>query len=237
VETKNKTEPEQLSVSSAPTLLDTTTESSIPTEPHLVVRTTRIGRFLLLQEIGAGGMGTVFSAYDEQLDRKVALKILRKPAVGNNLQQLHIMREARAIARISHPNVVAIYDVNESDGQIHIAMEYVEGQTLLEWQDQTKRNWKETLAMYLQVGAGLQSAHDADVVHRDFKPDNVSPVEKLLSKFQTLSECCREVLPGVSGAAVLPYSSGEPDDTPCKDSVSLHHRNASVALAVMNART
>lgn len=69
------------------------------------------------------------------------------------------------------------------------------------------------------------------------QPDNVSPVEKLLSKFQTLSECCREVLPGVSGAAVLPYSSGEPDDTPCKDSVSLHHRNASVALAVMNART
>ena len=83
------------------------------------------------------------------------------------------MREARATARISHPNVVAIYDVNEADGQIHIAMEYVEGQTLLEWQERTKRNWKETLAMYLQVGAGLQAAHDADVVHRDIDPPHL----------------------------------------------------------------
>ncbi len=138
-----------------------------------MVRTTRVGRFLLLREIGSGGMGSVFAAYDEQLDRRVALKLLRKPRTGSRRQRLMVLREARAAARISHPNVISIYDVNETEGQIHIAMEYVEGETLLKWQKQSQLNWRDILNMYLQVGQALLAAHQAEVVHRDFKPDNV----------------------------------------------------------------
>ena len=161
----------------APTQDGDVGDGSIPDESKVVVRTTRLGRFMLLKEIGAGGMGTVFAAYDEQLDRKVALKILRKPKAGSERQRLQILREARAAARISHPNVVSIYEVNEADGLIHIAMEYVEGETLLKWQAKGSHQWRDILGMYLQVGIALQAAHDADVVHRDFKPDNRQAVE------------------------------------------------------------
>ena len=161
----------------APTQDGDVGDGSTPDESKVVVRTTRLGRFMLLKEIGAGGMGTVFAAYDEQLDRKVALKILRKPKAGSERQRLQILREARAAARISHPNVVSIYEVNEADGLIHIAMEYVEGETLLKWQAKGSHQWRDILGMYLQVGIALQAAHDADVVHRDFKPDNRQAVE------------------------------------------------------------
>ncbi len=157
----------------APTQDGDVGEGSVPDESKVIVQTTRLGRFMLLKEIGSGGMGTVFAAYDEQLDRKVALKILRKPRVGSARQRLQILREARAAARISHPNVVSIYEVNEADGLIHIAMEYVEGETLLKWQAKGGHQWRDILGLYLQVGMALQAAHDADVVHRDFKPDNV----------------------------------------------------------------
>lgn len=156
----------------APTQDGDVGEGSVPDESKVIVQTTRLGRFMLLKEIGSGGMGTVFAAYDEQLDRKVALKILRKPRVGSARQRLQILREARAAARISHPNVVSIYEVNEADGLIHIAMEYVEGETLLKWQAKGGHQWRDILGLYLQVGMALQAAHDADVVHRDIKPWN-----------------------------------------------------------------
>lgn len=165
----------------APTQDGDVADDLVPDESKVIVRTTRLGRFLLLKEIGAGGMGTVFAAYDEQLDRKVALKLLRKPRLGSERQRLQILREARAAARISHPNVVAIYEVNEADGLIHIAMEYIDGETLLKWQAKGGQKWRDVLGMYLQVGVALQAAHDADVVHRDFKPENIVPVEKSLS--------------------------------------------------------
>lgn len=160
---------------SAETLDPAAQTSSSGDEARVVVRTTRVGRFLLLREIGSGGMGSVFAAYDEQLDRRVALKLLRKPRAGSRRQRLMVLREARAAARISHPNVISIYDVSETDGQIHIAMEYVEGETLLKWQKQSQRTWRDILNMYLQVGQALVAAHEAEVVHRDFKPDKLKP--------------------------------------------------------------
>lgn len=152
-----------------------TQDGSLPTETtsdesRVIVRTTRIGRFSLLCEIGAGGMGTVFAAYDEQLDRKVALKILRKPRSGSDRQRLQILREARAAARVSHPNVVSVYEVNDTDGLIHIAMEYIDGETLHAWQSKGGHHWRQILSMYIQVGHALQAAHEVDVVHRERKP-------------------------------------------------------------------
>jgi serine/threonine protein kinase len=130
-------------------------------------------------------MGAVFAAYDEQLDRKVALKILRQTRSGAQIQRQRTLREARAAARIAHPNVIAVYEVGENDGNIHIAMEYVEGGTLLEWQTQERRAWRAILEMYLQAGAALLAAHDAEVVHRDFKPDTVSSTAARALLFRT----------------------------------------------------
>ena len=161
----------------APTIQPTIDQAAAPDlqseKVRVIVRTTKIGRFLLIRELGSGGMGSVYSAYDEQLDRKVALKLLKTQRAGSLKQRHLIVREARAAARVSHPNVISIYEVNEADGQIHIAMEYVEGQTLRQWQRQEKRPWRELLGMYLQIGEGLKAAHAANIVHRDFKPENV----------------------------------------------------------------
>ena len=157
----------------APTQDGVVAEGTTPQESRVIVRTTRIGRFSLLREIGSGGMGTVFAAYDEQLDRKVALKILRKPRAGSERQRNQILREARAAARVAHPCVVSVYEVSEADGLIHIAMEFVEGETLHAWQSKGAHHWRQILSMYIQVGQALQAAHEVDVVHRDFKPENV----------------------------------------------------------------
>ena len=126
----------------------------------------RLGRFVLLRELGAGGMGTVFVAYDEQLDRKVAVKLLHPREVEQTTQKQRVLREAQAMARISHPNVVHIYDVGELESQVFMAMEYVEGTTLADWQKSHPRSWKETLALYRQAGKGLLAAHQTGLVHR-----------------------------------------------------------------------
>lgn len=118
-------------------------------------------------------MGSVFAAYDQQLDRRVALKLLHQRTEGNALQRQRTLHEARAVARISHPNVISVYDVGEADGHIYIAMEYVDGETLAAWQARRSHPWREILDRYLQAGAGLQAAHEVGVVHRDFKPENV----------------------------------------------------------------
>ncbi|MFY0535966.1 serine/threonine-protein kinase [Nannocystis pusilla] len=122
---------------------------------------------------GAGGMGVVHTAYDPELDRKVALKLVRPQAFGGaaHLRE-RLAREARVLARISHPNVVPIYDVGEADGEVFIAMELVPGPTLARWQTEQPRPWRAIVDMYLQAARGLAHAHAAGVVHRDFKPGN-----------------------------------------------------------------
>ncbi len=137
-----------------------------------VVSATKIGRFSLLGRIGSGGMGAVYAAYDENLDRRVAIKVLHST---DNLDEysLRLRREARALARLSHPNVVAVYEVGQWEGQVFVVMEFVAGQTLEAWQRDRDRTQDEVLGLYLEAGKGLLAAHEADLIHRDFKPSNV----------------------------------------------------------------
>jgi serine/threonine protein kinase len=135
----------------------------------------RVGRYLVLSTLGAGGMGVVFAAYDPQLDRKVALKVLRAN-LGSNAKEARarLKREAQAIARLSHPNVVGVYEVGAmDDGDVYIAMEFVEGDTLTSWLKRWPRTWREILEVFQQAGRGLAAAHSVGLLHRDFKPDNV----------------------------------------------------------------
>src|SRR5690606_12626659 len=121
--------------------------------------------------LGSGGMGVVFSAYDPDLDRRVALKLLRTDNGGRD-SQIRLLREAQALARLSHPNVVQIYDTGALGQQVFIAMEFVRGVDLHAWLA-TTRGVDEILRVFVAAGRGLAAAHDAGLVHRDFKPDNV----------------------------------------------------------------
>lgn len=130
-----------------------------------------LGRFVLRGPLGRGGMGTVLEAYDASLDREVALKVLHPTLARPHARRL--VREARALAKLSHPNVVQVYDVGEAEGRTFIAMELVRGQTLREWQERLPRpGWRACVRAYLQAGQGLAAAHAAGLVHRDFKPSN-----------------------------------------------------------------
>ena len=130
----------------------------------------RIGRYVILEVLGRGGMGSVFSAYDPELDRAVAIKLLRPGAVDRDARRLK--REAQALAKLSHPNVVQVYEVGETEGQTFIAMELIKGQTLANWRRDRQPPWRECVEVYLQAGAGLAAAHARGLVHRDFKPAN-----------------------------------------------------------------
>jgi hypothetical protein len=137
---------------------------------------TELGRYVLLDRLGAGAMGLVYSAYDAQLDRKIAIKIMKAGRSGADAAgggAARLMREAQALARLSHPNVVPIYDVGLLGDRVWVALEYVEGWTVREWLDRRPRHWRDILELFAQAGRGLIAAHGAQLVHRDFKPDNV----------------------------------------------------------------
>lgn len=130
---------------------------------------SRCGRYELQETLGAGGMGVVYAAWDPQLRRRVAVKLVRPDAEDPNAHA-RILREARALARISHPNVVAVHDVGEEGGQIYLATELVEGETLVTWQ--RGKAPRQLVEAWLQVARGLAAAHREGVVHRDIKPAN-----------------------------------------------------------------
>lgn len=117
-------------------------------------------------------MGVVMAAYDPELDRKVALKLIRPERKGN-LAQSRMLREAQAMAKLSHPNVVQIYDVGAFGDQTYLAMELIDGSTIRTWLDSEPRAWPEILEAFIAAGRGLAAAHEHGIVHRDFKPDNV----------------------------------------------------------------
>ncbi|HZN93511.1 MAG TPA: serine/threonine-protein kinase, partial [Myxococcales bacterium] len=132
-----------------------------------------LGRYLILEVLGRGGMGAVYAAYDPELDRRVAIKVVETPDQDHAVQlQTRLVREAQAMARVSHPNVVPIHDVGTTAGGVFMAMDLVEGQTLKGWLTEAKRSVREILRAFIDAGRGLQAAHAAGLVHRDFKPDN-----------------------------------------------------------------
>ncbi|MBI5549708.1 MAG: protein kinase [Deltaproteobacteria bacterium] len=136
----------------------------------------RIGRYLTLAPIGEGGMGQVFSAFDLQLERKVAIKLLRPDVAEGESSasaQARLLREAQAMAQLSHPNVVDLHDFGTYEGGVFLAMGLVEGGDVLHWLRREARSPKEILAVFLAAGRGLAAAHAKGIVHRDFKPPNV----------------------------------------------------------------
>ncbi len=134
---------------------------------------SRIGRYLLLGMLGSGGMGMVHAAYDPKLDRRIALKILHPAARRSPNSRGRLLREAQAMARLSHPNVVTVHDVGEHEGRVFLAMESIEGRTLTQWLADQERSVRAILGVFVQAAQGLAAAHDKGLVHRDFKPDNV----------------------------------------------------------------
>jgi tetratricopeptide (TPR) repeat protein len=141
----------------------------------VLLRGAAVGRYVVLGKLGSGAMGVVYTAHDPELDRKVALKLLRPRGGAEQLAKgrLRLLAEAQALARLSHPHVVAVHDVGEHEGQVFVAMEFVEGRTLSAWIGQGGHAWPEVLEVLVQAGRGLAAAHARDLVHRDFKPDNV----------------------------------------------------------------
>ncbi|MEM9459391.1 MAG: tetratricopeptide repeat protein [Myxococcota bacterium] len=131
-----------------------------------------LGRYAVLGTLGQGGMGTVFEAFDRTLDRKVAVKVLHTDLGGEHTARL--LREAQAMAKLSHPNVVSVFEVDTVDDQPFVVMELVQGQTLRQWLRQDPRpDWRRCVEVFIQAGQGLVAAHSTGLVHRDFKPSNV----------------------------------------------------------------
>ncbi len=134
----------------------------------------KIGRYTLLDRLGQGGMGVVYAAYDPELDRRVAIKLLGAALAGQ--AEARLLREAQAMARVVHANVVSVIEVGRHDDQTYVVMEYVRGISLERWPER-RPGWRDTLRVYVQAGRGLAAAHRAGVIHRDFKPHNAMLVE------------------------------------------------------------
>ncbi len=133
----------------------------------------RIGRFAVLRLLGAGGMGVVYAAYDEELDRRVAIKLLHaRGGVDTSQGHTRLLREAQAMAKLSHPNIATVFEVGLWNDQVFIAMEFVAGPSVGEWLAAGPRSWQEVVQVLTQAGRGLAAAHASGLVHRDFKPDN-----------------------------------------------------------------
>lgn len=132
-----------------------------------------LGRYVMLDELGRGGMGSVVRAFDPQLERFVAVKRLLDTGATAEARQ-RLVREAQAMARVVDPHLVAVFDAGiDARGEVYLVMEFVKGPTLAQWLTEAKRTWREVLVLFLQAGKGLSAAHAAGLVHRDFKPSNV----------------------------------------------------------------
>ncbi len=134
-----------------------------------------VGRYIVLGTIGKGAMGVVLRAYDPQLDRRVALKLVRR--TGDHRSRARLVREAQTLAKLSHANVVTVFDVGSEGDDVFLAMELIDGHDLAAWLRACDRSWREVLEVFLHAGVGLHAAHCERIVHRDFKPANVMIAE------------------------------------------------------------
>lgn len=152
-----------------------TPEGSAPSHDSLIRKGTAVGRYLILDVIARGGIGVVYTAYDPQLDRKVALKLLRSVSASTSPGEANsrVLHEARALARLSHRHVVTVFDVGVADGRDFIAMELVVGRSLRRWLEEAPRSWRQIRDVFIQAGRGLEAAHAMEIIHCDFKPENV----------------------------------------------------------------
>jgi tetratricopeptide (TPR) repeat protein/predicted Ser/Thr protein kinase len=133
-----------------------------------------VGRYRIERILGIGGMGAVYAAHDPELDRNVAIKVLRRdPHTPADVARARLTREAQAMARLSHPNVIDVYEIGSFGEQVFVVMELIDGTTLADWLRQERRPWREIVRAFVAAGEGLAAAHRAGIVHRDFKPDNV----------------------------------------------------------------
>jgi tetratricopeptide (TPR) repeat protein len=149
-------------------------ESSFDRDDGELPRGSSLSRYVILGRLGSGGMGIVYAAHDPELDRRIALKVLRHAGdseVGA-VRRTRLLREAQAMARINHPNVIAVHDVGAVGNRVFVAMELIEGVTLDVWLAQRDRTSAEVVAAFVQAGRGLAAAHAKGLVHRDFKPEN-----------------------------------------------------------------
>ncbi|MBV1859456.1 MAG: serine/threonine protein kinase, partial [Nannocystaceae bacterium] len=160
--------------SSEPTRVDPTGVAAPESQADAPRRGDLIGHFTIVDRLGAGGMGIVYAAYDVELNRKVAIKLLRvAPGQDQNIGRARLMREAQAMAKVDHANVVTVFEVGKHRGDVYIAMEFIDGETFGEWRMRTGALWPEVIKILGQAARGLVAAHAQGLVHRDFKPDNV----------------------------------------------------------------
>jgi tetratricopeptide (TPR) repeat protein len=180
------------------------------------------GRYRIVHRIGSGGMGTVYSAFDPTLDRTVALKVLHDKVESADAEQ-RLLREAQAMARLSHPNVVTVHDAGLKEGRPYVAMELIEGHDLRTWLRREKRGWREIIDKFVAAGNGLAAAHAAGLVHRDFKPGNVMVGDDgrvLVTDFGLARAAdagdaeTRGTLPGALAMPVADAESSSPLETP-----------------------
>ncbi|HEU0032599.1 MAG TPA: tetratricopeptide repeat protein [Kofleriaceae bacterium] len=153
--------------------------AAVPTPPRLgaepLARGTVVDRYVIVGTLGRGGMGVVYKAFDPELDRSIALKLVGLAGSTDDREQARtrLVREAKTLAQLSHPNIVAVHDVGTHGTDVFVAMELVAGSTLRAWLGERDRTPREILGVFAAAGAGLAAAHRLGIVHRDFKPENV----------------------------------------------------------------